>query len=545
MDIQLIYEGSTSLAPSGFDSAMQYAANQLDALITNNATVSIDIGWDSSGQVLGVATPNLSSNGIYSYASVVAALRAHAQTATQIAAVDALPGTDLTHGAGLYLTMAQAQALGLADTALSREFSGIDGSATFGTGGGVLNFGTAAVAGEVSFIGTAEHELTHALGRIDFNDGANYALMDLYAYASAGTLQSTPNAPTFFSLDGGKTSLASFDTTSDNSDWADLPQYRNDAFGAYAYPGYATSITTLDTTLMSVLGFDIACFCPGTMIETPLGDRKVETLRIGDEVWTPNGPARIKWIGKSAYEGRFLAQNPLMLPVIFLPGSLGEGMPRCAMRVSPGHGIFLHGVLVPAWRLVNGVNVLQTPCEAKVEYRHIQLERHDLLRADGALSESYLNGTPRSWFQNAAEYAALYPCEADEPYESCVPRHDDGWVLEAVRDWVNRRAGLAGGMAEGAMQGVLDEAGPALCRGWAWCPQTPELPVELLVLAGGTVLARVVANSYRQDLRAAGIGKGVYGFSVALSDGVSGAISVRRASDGALLGGDAQSRAAA
>ena len=110
---------------------------------------------------------------------------------------------------------------------------------------------------------------------------------------------------------------------------------------------------------------------------------------------------------------------------------------------------------------------------------------------------------------------------------------------------MNRRAGLACGMAEGAMQGVLDEAGPALCRGWAWCPQTPELPVELLVLAGGTVLARVVANSYRQDLRVAGIGKGIYGFSVALPDGVSGAISVRRASDGALLGGDTQSRAAA
>jgi len=37
-------------------------------------------------------------------------------------------------------------------------------------------------------------------------------------------------------------------------------------------------------------------------------------------------------------------------------------------------------------------------------------------------------------------------------------------------------------------------------------------------------------------LRAAGVGKGCHGFAVALPDGVRGAITVRRASDGALLG---------
>lgn len=545
MDIQLIFDSTSSAAPSGFITALEYAAHQLDSLITNNITVSIDVSWDSTGHVLGEASPDLSSAGLYSYASVVAGLRAHAQTATQLAAVNALPVTDPTGGKGLYLTLAQVEALGLPAAFLSGATGGIDGAVTFGTGGGVLNFGTTVIAGELDFIGTAEHELSHALGRVDFNDGSDFTLMDLYAYASDGTLQSTPDAPTYFSIDGGITSLATFDDTSDLSDWADQIQYRTDAFGAYEYPGYATTISALDDTLMSVLGFDIACFCAGTMILTPDGEVPVEKLAIGGEVMTQNGPERIKWIGRSAYEGRFLGQNPLMLPVTFLPGSLGEGMPCRAMTVSPGHGVFLHGVLVPAWRLVNQANVLQPVREGTVRYWHIELPRHDLLTSDGCLSESYQNGTPRSWFHNAREYASLYPGE-DEPYAPCVPRVEEGLALEALRDWVNRQAGLPRlPEPEGALEGAVDLAGPEFCAGWAWCPDAPDQPVTLLVMAGGEILARVVANRYRMDLRIAGIGKGCHGFAVALPAGVREDITIRRASDGAPLKQDGQGAAAA
>ncbi|HTQ72418.1 MAG TPA: NF038122 family metalloprotease [Acidocella sp.] len=537
MDIQLVFDGTTSEAPSGFTAAMAYAAGQLDALITNNITVSIEVSWDSTGQVLGKASPALSAAGLYSYADVVAALRAHAQTATQLAAVNALPAKDPTGGNGLYLTLAQAEALGLPATNFSSAIGGLDGMVAFGTGGGVLNFSTAsgALAGALDFVGTAEHELTHALGRVDFDDGSDFTLMDLYAYAAAGTLQSTPYAPSYFSIDDGATNLASFDTTSDISDWADTAQSRTDAFSAYEYPGYATTISAVDDTLMSVLGFDIACFCPGTMIMTPRGEVPVERLAIGDAVQTKNGPERIKWIGRSAYEGRFLGQNPLMLPVTFLPGALGEGAPCRAMTVSPGHGVFLHGVLVPAWRLVNQVTVLQAPCTGPVAYLHIDLARHDLLVSDGCLSESYQNGVPRSWFHNAAAYEALYP-GADEPYAPCAPLVEDGVALEALRDWVNRRAGLNRAAAPGgALRGAVDVAGPELCAGWAQCPEAPDVPVTLLVMAGGEILARVVANVYRADLRIAGIGKGCHGFAVALPAGARGEIAVRRASDGTLL----------
>src|SRR5690348_12832167 len=42
--------------------------------------------------------------------------------------------------------------------------------------------------------------------------------------------------------------------------------------------------------------------------------------------------------------------------------------------------------------------------------------------------------------------------------------------------------------------------------GWAWDPERPEEPVTVEASDGATVFARVVADLYRPDLEAAGIG---------------------------------------
>ena len=108
-------------------------------------------------------------------------------------------------------------------------------------------------------------------------------------------------------------------------------------------------------------------------------------------------------------------------------------------------------------------------------------------------------------------------------------------MLQATQLHVNRRAGLeAAAEGTGALLGVVEMAGPHLCTGWAQSADAPDVPVTLLVMAGGEILARVPANRYRADLRAAGHGNGCYGFAVVLPEG-AGAITVRRALDGAVL----------
>jgi len=534
MDIRLSYDSSTSAAPSGFTTAMAYAVSQLDALITDNITVTISVSWDNT--VLGEGGFNNSRG--YSYTQVETALTQHADSAVAREAAANLANTGNT----IYLSDAQAEALGLETAA---QASAVEGRVIFGTSGTVLNFNSAnrAVAGEEDFIGVAEHELTHALGRIGWGNGSYYSLMDLYRYASQGVVQNTSYGAAYFSIDGGKTSLGSFDTTSDPYDWADTKT--PDSFDAYSYEGVANTISAADLSLLAAIGFDIACFCPGTRLLTPGGEVPVEALAIGDEVVTRFGGAqRIKWIGRSAHTGRAIAGNPLALPVTIMPGALGAGEPRRAITVSPGHGVYLHGVLVPAWRLVNGVNVVQAKHVDRVVYLHIELDTHDLLSAEGCWSESYLNETPRSWFQNAAEYALLYP-GADEPGPPCLPRIEEGIALQALQHAVNTQAGLPPQPEPGgSLRGAVEICEPGFCAGWAQCVEAPESPVTLLVFAGGEIIARLPANRYRADLRARGLGRGCCGFAVALPPGAAGPITVRRALDGAELLGETAALAA-
>lgn len=182
------------------------------------------------------------------------------------------------------------------------------------------------------------------------------------------------------------------------------------------------------------------CYCRGTLIETDQGEVPVERLQIGDLVRTlEHGFRPIRWIGRRAYSGQFAAGNPDVLPVIFRRGSLAEGLPRQDLSVSPLHAMYLDNVLVPAVALVNGTSIMQAEAMDEVAYFHIELESHDVIFANGAWSETFVDDESRGMFHNAAEYAALYPTAAQQPAQYCAPRVEEGSRLEAIRKRLNAR----------------------------------------------------------------------------------------------------------
>ena len=61
-------------------------------------------------------------------------------------------------------------------------------------------------------------------------------------------------------------------------------------------------------------------------------------------------------------------------------------------------------------------------------------------------------------------------------------------------------------------RGHVDEVSRLWISGWAWSPERPLDAVALRITADGQPLARVVANAFRPDLLAAGIGEGRHGF---------------------------------
>lgn len=177
------------------------------------------------------------------------------------------------------------------------------------------------------------------------------------------------------------------------------------------------------------------CFCRGTSIETPVGEVPVERLAIGDLVMTSGRQARpIVWIGM----GRVLVprgRRAASTPVIIRQGALVDGVPNRDLHLSKGHALLLDGALIPVEFLVNHRSILWDDQAQEVELWHVELETHDVLRANAAPAESYRDDGNRWLFANANSGWGL------PPREPCAPVLTGGPVVDAVWRRLLDRAG--------------------------------------------------------------------------------------------------------
>ena len=199
-------------------------------------------------------------------------------------------------------------------------------------------------------------------------------------------------------------------------------------------------------------------------------------------------------------------------------------------------------MLIEAKDLVNGVSIVQAERVEAIEYVHIELDSHDVIIAEGALAESFIDDDSRAMFHNAHDYATLYAQEHAAPACYCAPRLDEGYEVEAVRQHLALRAGLlrdADVPQAGALRGYVDLIDETRIAGWAQNIDAPEAPVCLDIFADGKLIGRVLANAYRDDLEQAGMGSGRHAFTFTPPAGLAlrpDAVEVRRSLDGVLLG---------
>jgi hypothetical protein len=285
-----------------------------------------------------------------------------------------------------------------------------------------------------------------------------------------------------------------------------------------------------------------ACYCRGTRIATDNREVAVEDLSIGDYVMTKSGTARpITWIGRRSYGGRFVMGRKDILPICIKAGALDDNVPKRDLWISPNHAMYLEGVLIEAKDLVNGVSIVQAESVERIEYFHIELEMHDVIIAEGALSETFIDDDSRGMFHNAHEYRELYPSAAMAAIARyCARRLDEGYELETIRHRLAARAGSTANKetSPGALRGFVDRVTPHVIEGWAQNVDHPEAPVCLDIFAGGRLIGQVLANRHREDLEQAGIGSGRHAFTFAPTAGIaiaSDTMEVRRSLDGALL----------
>jgi hypothetical protein len=68
-----------------------------------------------------------------------------------------------------------------------------------------------------------------------------------------------------------------------------------------------------------------------------------------------------------------------------------------------------------------------------VDYFHLELDSHDVILAEGAPSETFIDDDSRGMFHNAHTYAELYPDAPATPALYCAPRIESGFRLETIR----------------------------------------------------------------------------------------------------------------
>lgn len=136
----------------------------------------------------------------------------------------------------------------------------------------------------------------------------------------------------------------------------------------------------------------LACFARGMRIETDRGMVPVEEIEEENLVRTlDHGLQPVRRVLSKKVEG-FGA----LAPVVFRAGVLGNGRD---LVVSPHHRVLLSGwqaellagcqdALAMAKDVVNGKTVLRLPM-AEVEYFHLLFDRHEVIFAEGAPTESY------------------------------------------------------------------------------------------------------------------------------------------------------------
>jgi len=147
----------------------------------------------------------------------------------------------------------------------------------------------------------------------------------------------------------------------------------------------------------------VACFTPGAMVLTEMGEVAVESLVAGDRVLTrDSGFQTIRWVGRRDLTRAELIVEPRFNPVFIGKGALGAGVPERDMMVSPQHRMLIcspraelmfgeHEVLVAAKHLVGLPGIEQRVCKT-VSYIHLLFDQHEIVRADGAWSESFQPG---------------------------------------------------------------------------------------------------------------------------------------------------------
>ena len=270
MIINLLADDSVAAAPSGFTTALRAAADLIQQSFTDNITLNLRYGWGTwNNQPYSLLTNSRAGVGgavsidYVQYSDLRSwfnAKPALPQDQGALASLPANPGSFPTNPDshfGFAVASAEEKALG--------HFTGATSAVD-----GAVGFGTASTPSQ--WYPLALHELTHAMGResgVELSASTTDVAwaLDLFRYSAPGTYQWSGTQPAYFSLDGGATNLANFDTFGDSGDFLSNSAAPDPFNDGVLFP----NLTPLDLRVMDVIGFTPAASNAIAVFDTTTG----------------------------------------------------------------------------------------------------------------------------------------------------------------------------------------------------------------------------------------------------------------------------------
>src|SRR6516162_8327429 len=249
MNIQIIWDSSVASAPAGFTADVQQVANFFASEIQSPITITIDVGYGEingssiGGSALGESETNLQQ---VSYLQLTSAYAA-------TGLINNFPSSP--PNGKFYVSDAEAQALGIITTTPT-----VDGFIGFSSQSNIFDYSTSGTvpSNQYDFVGTVAHEISEVLGRI-FLSSKSISAYDFFHYSGPGVHDFAANGGGYFSINGGKTDLANFNTAhgGDGADWGagGTSISGGNAFGTL---GQFSPVTQTDLTVLQALGFQLS-----------------------------------------------------------------------------------------------------------------------------------------------------------------------------------------------------------------------------------------------------------------------------------------------
>lgn len=187
------------------------------------------------------------------------------------------------------------------------------------------------------------------------------------------------------------------------------------------------------------------CYLAGTLIESEQGEVKIETLKVGDRIYSYQQGKKIlkeiKWISTQHHiVNPDLPDDLASCPVHIVRNALANNIPHKDMKVTPEHCLFLNGKFIPVRMLVNGYSIYYDHSIASYDYYHLELEEHSIIMADGVLSESYLNTNNHKHFHQNDNIITLKPHIKTWEKDAAAPLATDRKIVEPLYYHFKERA---------------------------------------------------------------------------------------------------------